>query len=318
MANNKTREDVWGSCGSKSYQFLFDWAYANRQLLPSDAFIRVYIVSKDDFFANGSIVVPVRVSLNLQVTNNSNGTTSEADDTPQWTSLGNIDVNINSSSWHQFNIKESLVHLWDPEAETFVIVVTLKFDVGCEQSDELPMTLLNPAVFNLTEVRRQEIGIFQPILVIYTDDKLIKKVIRNSYLVSHDERVTLQDRNERRKRYAPDHICHIEDFTLRFSDLGINYVNRPVSLNIKRCVGDCSIYQAPYTAALTTNHARLMTSAASSHRNQVFPPNSLRPENPCCSPIGYHPEYIMTTTPDKNRYKISLEQDMIVSRCGCR
>lgn len=308
MTDNRIREVIRGSSCSKSYQFLFNWSLEKRQLPPSDAFLRVYMQSHDNHFESNTVAV--RVSVKLQVTGSgTDSTTSETDET--WTFLRIINVERNSSSWLEFNIEELLDQFWDPVSKQAIIVVTLKFDVNnCKRNDEVPMKLLHPIALRLNKASRWE---FQPILLISTDNMDIKRAIANSYLPSS---ITPEDQPKRRKRDAPEHICQIKNFTVTFSDLGIKLIILPSTLNIRRCMGSCSIYYAPNTQSLTTNHARLMTSATSVYEDGVLSPNSSPPENPCCSPVSYYPAYLLKGT--SGSYWLDFESDIIVKECGCR
>lgn len=305
MTDNGMREIT--RC-SKSYRFLFYWSLEKRKIPPSDAFVRVYMRSSDSYFFESNTVA-VRVSVKLHTIESS--TTDET-----WTFLRIINVDKNSSTWLEFNIKELIVQFWDLVNEQAIISVTLRFDVNnCKQ--KVPMNLLK----RLNKATRLETSPFRPILLISTDDIEIKRAIMKSYhTLSLDQLIIPEDYPTRRKRDAPDHICQIENFTVTFSELGIRHIILPLAINIRRCMGGCSINYAPDIESLSNTHARLMTSATSVYENSVLSPNSSPPENPCCSPISYHPAYLLKGSPRSCEVacEFELESDIIARECGCR
>ena len=267
--------------------------------------------SFDELLPRNSSTVPVRVSIKLVVAKSISTIKSSTNDKiPHWMYLRSIDVGRNSSGWLKFNVNELLQDYWDPLSEQAIIVVTLKFDVHSEQ--KLPLQIFNPATLGFKALR-QELSVFQPVLVISTDDKHIKRAI-----YSLEELVMPKYLPRQRKRSAANIImCHVEDFFLTFSDLGIKHILRPITINIKHCMGSCSINFAPRTMSQTTNHARLMTSAVSVYNTgEGSSLNISPPEEPCCSPIKYSPVYVVTGTPSS--YSVILESDMVVTECGCR
>lgn len=318
MVNNRTRNEIRGSSCSKPYEFVFEWSLENRKLPPSAAFLRVHMQSRDNRFPKDSTVA-VDVSATLQATD----TIAETDDERTlWTFLKSIDVQKNSSGWLEFNVTQLLFKFWSSETQQAIVSITLRFDVNCTQNEKIPMKLTNPVAWSVDKARRSKASIFQPFLVISTDDIRIKRVIvKNIFMFSSDEPILStsdeQPEPERRKRDTDDHICRVEDFVVSFSDLGISNILRPLALNVKQCSGSCSINYAHNTLSLTTNHARLMTSAASIHENHTPSSNPSPPKNPCCTPISYHPAYLMIGYPHST-IEVKLYSEFTVKECGCR
>lgn len=321
MVNNRTRDGMKGSSCSKSYNFFFEWSLESRKLPPSDAIIRVYMQSLDRrLVTSPGSVMAVNVSSKLRVTHSMDDSESEDDDSPHlWTFLRSINVESNTSGWLEFNVKKQLVNLWNPETKHAIVSVTLRFDVDCELKEKVPMKLINPVTLSLNKPRRSKLSVFQPFLVISTVDNHIKTVIaRNVLMISSDEPTILsEEQSERRKRQTQEHICRIEDFIVTFSDLGITNILLPLTLNVRQCSGSCSINYAPNTVSLTTNHARLMTSATNVHKNHM-PILNPSPKDPCCSPVGYHPAYLMIGYPRSVSIEVKLYSEFIVRDCGCR
>jgi hypothetical protein len=312
MVNNRTRDNMKGTICSKTYNFVFEWSLANRHLPPAEAILRVYMQSRDNRFPISS-TMPVNVSARLQADN----TTDEQ----EWTFLGSIDVEKNSTGWLEFSITEPLINLWNSATKQAIVNIELKFDVNCSRGDKMPLKLTNPVAWRLDKGRRVKTSGLQPFLVISSDDIHIKRAIaRNNYMPPSEEEPTLpvpeeEEESERRKRNSANHICRIEDFNVTFSHLGIKNILRPVALNVRQCAGSCSIYYAPHTLAITTNHARLLTSAANILLNgHESPPNSFPPKNPCCSPTSYFPAYLLIAYP----LELKLYSQFIVKECGCR
>ena len=317
MVNNRTRDEIRGTSCSKPYEFLFEWSSENRQLPPSEAVLRVYMQSRDNRFTKKSTLT-VNVSAMLQATN-----TSEMDQEREWTFLRSIGVQKNSSGWLEFDVTHLLFNFWNSGTNQAVVGIVLKFDVDCTEN-RIPLKLTNPVAWSIDKTRRSKASGLQPFLVVSTDDVVIKRIIaRNTFMFSSDEPILsvpeeqAQTEVERRKRNSDDHICRIEDFIVSFSDLGISNILRPLFLNVRQCGGSCSINHAPNTLSLTTNHARLMTSATSIHKHVEPSSNPSPPKNPCCSPISYYPAYLMIGYPEST-IEVKLYSEFTVKECGCR
>lgn len=317
--NNRTRDEIRGTSCSKQYEFLFEWSLDNRQLAPSEAILRAYMQSRDNRFTKTSTSsFKVNVSAILYSTDTANETKQEQD----WRFLKSIDVTKNSSSWLEFDVTHLLFDFWNSTTDQAIVNINLRLDVDCEQSNRIPLKLTNPVAWSINKTRRSKASAVQPFLVISTEDMLIKRLItKKSFIFSSDEPVLSvpeeEAETERRKRNSEDHICRIEDFMVSFTDLGISNILRPLALNVRQCGGSCSINHAPNSLSLTTNHARLMTSATSIHKYVEPLSNPSPPKNPCCSPISYHPAYLMIGDPEST-IEVKLYSEFIVKECGCR
>lgn len=305
MVNNSTRDDVKGSICSKPYHFVFEW---NTQLPPTDAFVKVYMQSRDNHFTKNNSIA-VNASISLQVTNSIAENKVNANNKKLWTFLKSFYVEKNSSSWLMFEITEQLAKYWDTVKEGALVDITLKFDVNCEWGERLPMKIIHSVALTVHNTVRRKMSMFQPFLVISTGN--IQKAVALSS--------SSMKQPERRKRYSLDHICLLEDFRVNFPALGIRGILRPTTLNIRQCIGSCSINYAPDIASMTTNHARLMTSATATYNEHMPSSNRSPPKNPCCSPISYYPAYLLQGIGHSyNKIHLVQRESFIVKECGCR
>ena len=326
IVKNQSRAAAGSQKCSTVYWFLFklDSEPGDRQLSLSNANLRVYLNTiKRHLVENQNVSVGISTIVSLNEIGSGNFS-SPIDDT--WVYMRSIEVNSNSDGWLELNITEELGSVWDPDFTTRepIFNITLKFDVDCKQQKKVPLKITNPATIREFKAKRERQLEHQPFLAVYTtDDEILKMAKTRSYYYSNDVPVTTDEAEERRKRNAQTTVnstCHIDDFTVRFSDLYLHHILWPETVKIQRCVGSCAYKYIHSASSLTTNHARILITSHllyQIHRSNNPNTTIAEPLLPCCTPVKYRPIFLITAV-GYYSFESNLYLDFIVEQCGCR
>ena len=110
----------------------------------------------------------------------------------------------------------------------------------------------------------------------------------------------------REKRFVTDDACHLEESKVTFSDIGYDFIHRPISYKANKCVGRCTF---PITRP-STKHAIIHAIL-----HNLFPSSE---EPPCCVPTKLNPISILYFNDNNVMEYIYEYQDMKATECGCR
>lgn len=318
-----------GKCGAIS-RFLFDWeSVANStDISLNKAVIRPYMQVINRLI-NENEAIPLNISVSLQLFHRNMPVNSSAS-SPIHHFVRTIDVTSNSDGWLELDITAPIQSIWSPTSMQLPIVeITLRMEVDCINHSKVPVQFINPAEVELYKVsRREKHTKLQPLLVIFLEDKVVKMKLKDENMLKEEEVMEASDgadisrtiANNARRRRSSTPTCAITDFTVNFTQLGLDNVVLPVTLNIGQCSGDCS-HHAILEHNQASNHARIIANAKSLNDDGSFlSDNSTmyyqNHENPCCTPLTYAPAYILLKV--SGSYKNQLYLNMIATRCLCK
>lgn len=237
--------------------------------------------------------------------------------------LQSVNISSESDGWLELDVTSALSEVWSPTNDHILVEVRLVSTVDCETFTKVPLKFINPAEIPLDQPLRRERHLdLQPLLVVSSDDSLVKETIAKGSEVREveNEKLEMQGIEERRRRSAPSHPCRIENFPVTYSDLRLTDFITPNWTNIKRCAGSCSHAVLRNADSLATNHAKLMASAKIV--DEIFPSVTfeVEPQNPCCVPVEYSSTYIIERVREGDDFvfEMTLYPNFVVERCGCR
>ena len=273
---------------------------------------------------NGGKIVPVQLSIELNVFIDSNETTT----TPNKSSsawLQSVNISSESDGWLELDITSALSEIWPPTNSHILVEMRLVSIVDCETFTKVPLKFINPAEIPLNQAMRRERHLdLQPLLVISSDDSQVKEMIAKGSEERErgNEIIEMQGVEERRRRSSSSQSssCQIEDFALVYSDIRLDDVIMPNLTNIRRCAGSCSHSTLRNHDRLATNHAKLMASAKIIDDIDPTVTFAVEPRDPCCVPVEYSSRYLIVKTREGDDIVIEmiLYPNMAVERCGCR
>lgn len=229
-----------------------------------------------------------------------------------------ITVVSNYSEWIEIDITAELKVVWD-SCNTSIVVVSLQ--LASEDGDEaesVPAEIINSLVAlpssNSGGGRKSHTASLQPLLLLYLEDTSLKT---RAMLFSSGPAVvgaTLNDASRSRRAALPG-SCDLYNYTVNFSDVGIDFVLVPESLNVGGCSGGCaSSYQRSMPLGTFTNHASV--AAAANAVQSDAGSSGGKGLATCCSPLKYRPVLLLVVNSD-NILRVQLFTDMVVSACGC-
>ena len=304
-------------------QFIFTWtslvqSYQLQPLPLQKATLRAYLDVIPRFLQNGPIDMDVTIKAKLfGVENSSVGAMA---------TVQRIAVDLNSNSWKEFDITESLQHLWPPVSADHEIEVTLELRVDCKQNKKVPGSFVNPATIPISQKKRRDRHLpLQPLLLVFLSDEAVKRIVKDELRTAVPverpesdygaENSTTQ--RVARSAVAAEKACSIEHFSINFHNLQLTNVLYPMAYDAKRCSGSCSHSTLTDNDHLATNHGKLMASAkiVSQLKPDVRFPSP--PSDPCCVPTKYRP-YALLVQPPEGGAKYVVYPSMVVEECGCR
>ena len=304
-------------------RFRFGWkslvdSYQVHPLPLQKATLRAYFDTIPRFLQDGPIDVNVSIEAKLfEVENSSIGAVA---------TVQRLSVDLESNSWKEFDITESLQHLWPPASADHTVEVTLELRVDCQQNKKVPGSFIDPATIPLTQKRRRERHLpLQPLLLVFLSDEEVKRIIKDELRGSEPAEVEQSDRtgaeNSTASRVARSAgrptACSIEDFVITFHSLQLVDVLYPLKYNAKRCSGSCSHSTLTNNDRLATNHAKLMASAKIISEIKPDTYFTSPPADPCCVPIKYSPYALLIQLPEGGAEYV-VYPSMAVEGCGCR
>ena len=344
--NNSTRTELKlapqeDRC-SAGHRFLFQWesGHDSRNLPLTKACLRVYLQPINRLLPvgrNASVNISISIMLTKNTGNaNDNATTLETD----WEPVATVEVAPGDGHWLELQIEQQLAEIWDYVETEDLIEVQLRMEAECDERSKLPARLVNPATAGVSEKKRENNLVVQPILVLSIDDEEVKRAIFDDLLVFDSKQVVIGGEEEgdeeemeiegveeeeeeeegearvkrnARRRYQ-ETLCKLENFTINFVELGFRSFLAPLEANIRRCVGQCSFHHIVTNLALATNHAKIIASASF-----VYGMSDLGvtpPKEPCCAVVSYSPIYIVQI------YGETIEQrlypNFVADKCGCQ
>ena len=285
------------------YVFEFDWNSIVRVSENNDvnkAVIRAHLRSLPGRVPDsGPVVVQVVANVSVGILDD--------DDTPATTSEeARFSLLANSSRWIQIDITAGIKAVWD-RSNASVVVVSIQ--LSAEEDGMVPAEIVDPLAMPLDE-HRNRCTALQPLLLLYLEDGSLKTRAKVLSTGPAAEGGALQDTVTARARRTPlrGSSCSLYNYTVTFSDIGVDYVLAPETVNVGGCSGSCATsYQRSMPPGTVTNHASVIAAA-----------DGLQKESSqgCCSPLRYQPIYLMVVNSEAI-LRVQLFTDMVVSTCGC-
>ena len=220
-----------------------------------------------------------------------------------------------SDQWVEITLTDGVRHLWSQIQQSTEIQVTIEATVDCVNQANIPFSFVNPATIPLGHSDRESSFTFQPLLLIFANDAAAQ-----STKLYEDDSSTIEPPAAVRDRRSTGDHCQRYNLTVVFSDIGLQNIILPYSLNIGKCSGSCLHSTLRQYSSLGTNHAKIM---ASIHEQQALVPNSLITSdgpaiNPCCSPALYKSPTELLLQEDDEGFSITQQfKDLEVATCGC-
>lgn len=303
---------------SSTYKFVFELDPAagqgNKSLPLTKVRLRVYKESIDRHILNG-IPIAVNVSALLRLTPKDSDAEQTLTNGTSWEFLRTIEVATRSDGWLEFELGQQLeAPIWGPVVGRHTVDITLKFSINCNKQRKVPLKIINSATIGSGKKLR-----YQPFLVVFLDDIEIKRMIETEPIsvLEDNEAILSEEYYSRAKRQSGNRLCQLKDFRVDFRELNFDSIIYPQFINIKQCVGGCSLNNLQVSVHIATNHARILTSAY--HIYQERGSSQMpAPKEPCCSAISYKPAYLLSYNVINGRLENNLEPDMVVKACGCR
>ena len=292
-------------------------SYQLQPLPLQKATLRAYLDVIPRFLQNGPVDMDVSIKAKLfGVENSSTGAVA---------TVQRIAVDLASNSWKEFDITESLQHLWPPVSADHEIEVTLELRVNCKQNKKVPGSFVNPATIPLSQQKRRDRHLpLQPLLLVFLSDEKVKRVVKDELRRSEQSAGGQESGGENStaiprvaKRSAADKPCSVEDFPITFHSLQLTNVLYPTTYNARRCLGSCSHSTLTDNDHLATNHAKLMASAKIVSQLKLDVRFTSPPSDPCCVPTKYRP-YALLIQPPEGGAEYVVYPSMVVDECGCR
>ena len=317
-------------------RYLFNWDSVTnavpREHVPlKEGRLRPYLQVKNRHVEGGK-VVPVQLSVGLNIFVGGSETPTRS----SLAQLQSINISSESNGWLELDITSALAPVWPPTENLTVAEVLLTAEVDCVEFRKIPLNFINPAEIPLEKATRRERHLdLQPLLLVFSDDSHVKdQIAKGEETIDMSEETfdvngagDLEKRKRRRRQSAEYDNCRVENFTVNFSDIGVDNIISPELANIRRCLGSCShsVLKKSSGHGLATNHAKIMASAQLLYTLQRFQNTSSiyaeEPKVPCCVPVEYKPMYVIRkqhTTETDFAIELKLYPNFVVEKCGCR
>lgn len=277
-------------------------------------YLRAYLnVDRRYIHNTGNEKIPITLTMTLYKTD----TLQESSDAGSIHEIGSSTVvqevtfDGPSDQWIEMNLIEAGRELWPKIKNSTYVKITVQTSMECNDSlDSSPFRFVNPAEIPLenTKERERSIATSQPFLLVMAGDDT-----RTNHTTSHKD-------NNRSKR-TTENECQKQDYMITFSEIQLNNVFLPLSLNIGKCTGLCSEDILRENSDLGTNHARTMSSIKAiqeyqpSHGDIVAPSG---PANaPCCVPKSFEPRTSLYIEGDDGTLSMHYFNDLMIQSCGC-
>lgn len=242
---------------------------------------------------------------------------------------GTVKVVVTSSTnWLELDITSGMQRIWPPSLSTgsHDVEFTLTLSVNCKDIKKVPAIFIDPTEISLSRAkRRKRYAPFQPLLLIFFNDEHIRALVRNDSSSAETDQVEEVDQvdkmfhehtgAERRKR-GLNSPCKLQDFSVIFDELNLDYVFIPFMYNARQCAGSCSHSVLMGQNKLGTNHAKIMASAYAVSKYDPTLRFLHEPRNPCCVPTRYSSMTLVVDVGEGIEYMIYPA--MRVEECGCR
>ena len=318
-----------GKCGAIS-RFIFNWelvANITTQTL-NKSIVRPYMQMIARLIEDHE-TIPVNISVSLRLLHKNMSLDPESSVPTRLHFVQTIEVTSKSEGWIEFDITPAVQSVWTtPKVKLPIIEVTLRMEVDCVNHRKVPLQFVNPAEVELHKTfRREKFTTLQPLLVVYLEDRLVKEKLYTEKMLADEEKEmalngNMIDTNKtatRQKRAAS--LCGIQSYTVNFTELHLDYIISPLTMEVNRCTGSCSADVIDPHPTIATNHARIKASAKKLYDHRLFKsPNSTMynyvHENPCCAPVEYESRFI--TIAFVGSVYQQLFPDVVAKRCGCR
>ena len=225
-------------------------------------------------------------------------------------------VTVESSGWVELNMTQGLREIRSLSGLSHNLELTVTLTVDCTSNKKVPVVLADPASIPLSQgPRRQRLSRLQPMLLVYLSDEVLKEEIRQeAQPLPIGENLEVESRD---KRDITRESCHLEDFSVNFHNIDLDYVLAPYEYNARKCVGSCTHSVLRYQGSIATNHAKIMASAVAFRHFNPLTPFHHQPSDPCCVPTKYDSMSLLILD-DVNEFNYAVYPTMTVSACGCR
>ena len=314
ILNNASNPDRSSTDRNGVFVFEFDWSSIAKcsHNHVSKGVIRAHLRSLPAWRpanATESVAVIVNVSVSIL----------DDDDDVGVVPAGSARVTMvsNYSEWIEIEITAGLEVVWD-RCNASVVIVSLR--LAREDGDEaesVPAEIISPLAEHRSGETWRDCVSLQPLLLLYLEDSSLKT--RAMLLWAGPAAAagaTLSD-TARSRRAALPGSCGVYDYTVTFSDVGIDFVLVPESLNVGGCSGGCTgSYQRSMPPGTVTNHASVVAAANAIQLNVSSNSVGGKDLATCCSPSKYQPVLLLVVNSD-NILRVQLFTDMVVSDCGC-
>ena len=209
-----------------------------------------------------------------------------------------------SSGWMELEISELLQNLWSSKSpsEDAQIELTVNIKGSCEGLGRVPLHVINPAAVRSPR-RRQRLLKLQPLLVIHgeTNQKAATERANTMTMLTQ----TVGERAKRSLTGEKELACKLHPFNISFSELGLQSIILPHSVNFKYCSGACS------------NPAITFRGMLFSRLSQNFGSGGDELPAPCCSPTGFKHLHTIVHDRMQGTFSIQIYANVIVTKCGC-
>lgn len=290
------------------YLFQFDWSSiaknSNSDL--SKGVIRAHFRSQSKSNRTESVSVVMAANVSVGILD---------DDAPAVPSGGTrFTASGNGSGWIEIEITAGLKAAWyRSNASAVVVSIHLSREDGVTAGG-VSVVITDPSAIPLDLRHQNRYAALQPLLLIYLEDGSLKT---RAMVLSTGPRIdgTMQEA-ARARRSDLVGSCGLYNYTVTFSDVGIDFVLTPESMNIGRCSGGCATSnQRSMPAGTVTNHASVIAAADAVQRTSESS-SSGQGGVACCFPLKYQPVYLLVFNSDMI-LRVQLFTDMVVSTCGC-
>lgn len=285
--------------------------YGEKELSVSEALLRLYLRVKSDLRPASGDHVTVDVTVTASLLGNNTFTCS-----PQ-VIAHQTSLNITSSTpnrWVEWNLTRTLSDCWNISQADELLEVNVNFTLpecnNVTRNLSVPVQVVDPTIVPLSQEKRREYALVQPMLVVYVDnhDTASKEPM------TADTESSTTTSSSRSKRQTPP-LCKLANFTINFADLGLHNILIPYSYNARHCVGSCNLHVIDRVKNIT-NHARLFAAASLIHMRS--PDKFLSaPTQPCCVPVEFEHMHLMEIQKDSS-FSYRKYPGMIATKCGCR
>ena len=218
-----------------------------------------------------------------------------------------------ADQWVEVDLTGGAQKFWYQVKHSSELKISLETSVmDCVNPIEPPVHIINPAELppELTTADPREIS-FQPHLLVFTD--------------SDNHKNSRPQHRETRDKRSSDEGCARRDHPITFSDIGLEDVWIPRTLNIGKCTGSCSESTLRQHSSLGTNHARVMATVRYIQDNIPTQGERITTSGianiPCCVPQSFYqgtPLIMKEGDGATIAFRTDYYKDLVVKTCSCQ